>query len=374
MEAESIIKDIEKESKEVSKWGKKKISEKDYLAVIIIISLIAILFFIYVNFIPKSLFNSGNKISTEIIEITADNCEDCFDVKGLADSLIKDTIKIKSRESFDYNSKEGKKLIDEYNLKQVPALILISNNIEDIEGLSGIFSIDGKKAIFDKAVPYIDLNSGDVKGLINLKEVYDPSCKDCASLSQIRNQLEKLGIKVNNYETVTSSSLEGQKLINENDLIFLPNLLISKNINEYWWVFDQIKTSFNEKDNYYVFKNPISPYKDLKTGEIKGVVDVTYLTNSSCEDCFNATLLKPSFQKLGIFINSEKNIDISSSEGKSLLSKYNIIAIPTVILSKGISDYESIKEILEKIGTFEKDNVFVLRKLDTLNVKYQEIK
>ncbi|MBI2047025.1 hypothetical protein HYT26_02585 [Candidatus Pacearchaeota archaeon] len=98
---------------------------------------------------------------------------------------------------------------------------------------------------------------------------------------------------------------------------------------------------------------------------------ITYVTNNSCDDCLNITKIKPSFQQLGVYIDSEKYSDVNGIEGKNILIKYNITAIPTVVLSKEIIDYTSIKSMLEGVGTFEKDDAFVFRKLDVLNSKYQ---
>ena len=102
-------------------------------------------------------------------------------------------------------------------------------------------------------------------------------------------------------------------------------------------------------------------------------MDITYLTDNTCKDCFNVIELKGSFQSLGVFIDNEKYVDISSPEGKSFLIKYNITQVPTIILSKDINDYETIKKVLEQAGTFEEDNKFVFRKLESLNVKYNEL-
>ena len=126
-----------------------------------------------------------------------------------------------------------------------------------------------------------------------------------------------------------------------------------------------------ENEDYYRFNEPLFPYKEISTQQIKGKVKITYITNKSCEDCLNITKIKPSFQQMGVYIDSEKYTDVSSIEGKNLLSKYNITAIPTVILSKEILDYTTLKTTLEGVGTFEKDSAFVFRKLDVLNAKYQ---
>lgn len=374
MSAEDILKNIEREGKEINKWGNKKIKEKDYLIAGSILIGIVFLFFIYVNFIPKSLSNQENQISVEIIEITAENCKDCFDIQGLTDSIINENnLKVKSKESLDYDSEKGKELIEKYGLDSVPALIIDSKEISSINGLDEMFVINGNEAVFGNAVPYIDLSSGNIQGLINLIEIYDPNCEECASLSQIKTQLEEIGIKINDYELIEDSYKTGKDLISENDLEYLPSLLISKDIKEYWWIFSQIKNSLIEKQNYYLLDFKMPPYKEISSGEVNGIVDFIYVIDKSCTDCFNVSELKTGFQSLGVFISGEKHVDISTSEGKNLLSKYNITAVPTVILSKDLVDYESSLELLEQVGTFEKDGSFVFRALENLNGEYREL-
>jgi len=347
----------------------KKVTEKDIIAFIVIISIIALGFFIYANFIPKPLFKE-KPISIEAIEITGQ--EGLFDVSQVL-SALSGNIEIKSR-TLDYNSEEAKSLIETYNIKTVPALILKSKRINEIGIDTSTFTINNNAAVFDKSVPYLELSSGEIKGKVELIEVYDPNCKDCASLSQYEKQFESLGIMVKNYNAIEYSSDQGKQLVEENSLTFSPSLLMSKEIEEYWWIFPQVKNALTETDKYYVLKDPASPYKDLSTGKVKGIVDIIYLTDKSCEDCFDITNLKQSFQSLGVFIDNEKTIDISSSEGKNLIKKYSITKVPTVILSKELStDYLQIKNVLEQVGTFEADSSYVFRELDQLNAKYKEI-
>ncbi len=352
-------------------WNK-KVTEKDIAVFLVIVGVIVGFYFVYVNFIPKTLFNREKQISVEIIEITGD-CEDCFDLEPLTQGLLSENVKLKSKKSLEYGSEEAKKLIDKYSIEKVPALVVISKNIDELDVNTQFFELGDNYAVFDKAVPYIDFETDEVKGLVELKEIYDSTCEDCSSLSGFQKQLEDVGVKVKNYKAVESSTDEGKVLIEENSLSFVPTLLISKEIEEYWWIFEQLKSSLIENENYYVLENPVSPYKDLASGKVKGKVDITYLTDSSCEDCYNATQLKSSFQSLGVYIDEEKTYDVSSSIGKSLLGKYNITAVPTVILSKELGDYKSLKEMLEEIGTFESDGSFVFRKLEVLNVKYNKI-
>ncbi len=352
---------------------KKKIwtEDKGLFLIIIVLGIVFIVLFINVYYSPKT--EGDEKYSVEIVEITGD-CDKCFDISALADVLIKENnLNVKSREVLDYNSKEAGELLKEYDIKTIPALIVLSKDIGKIGIDEQLFSVKNNYALFDRSVPFIDLDTNGVKGLVKIKEIQPDNCTECASLSELESQLEKLSVKIENYEIISSSSDEGKDLIEKNKLDFTSVLLVSKDIEEYWWMFDQIKTSFVEKEDDYVFKTPFPPYIDLKDGEIKGKVDIIFIENKSCEECFNIIELKKSFQSLGVYFYNEKNVDISSSEGKNLLNKYNITAIPTIILSKEIHDYDSIKPVLDKIGSYEDDGKFVFRSLDSLNVKYQEL-
>ena len=349
-------------------------TEKDYIIAIVILAGIVLAYFVIVNFVPRESLQKifESKINVEVISISAD-CKDCFDLTQIEKSFEKDNTKVEKK-VLDYNSEEAKKLIEEYNIKTIPALVALSSNIDKLEIDKNVFSVGKDYALFDKSVPYIDINSGETKGLVSLKEIQASNCKNCISLFQIRKQIESMGIKIENYELIPDSSDSGKQLIKENTLSFAPALLISKNIEEYWWVFSQIKNSFVEMQGYYLFKTAIPPYKELSTSQIKGIVDITYIENKTCADCFNVTILKGSFQGMGVYIDNEKYVDVSSAEGKALLSQYDITAIPTIILSKEIADYETIQKTLEQVGTIEKDNNFVFRKLDVLKVKYQDLK
>lgn len=364
-----IGKKIEKEVERIEeKMVKKKFSneEKAMIGVIIVLAIsLAVIFY-------PNIKNINIKPSINIIEITG--CEDCLNITAAGDSFVKENVKIKSRKSLDYNSEEAKKLIEKYGIEKIPVLI-ITGDVDQLvtDGIldKNVFSIKGKIAIFDKPVPYLSLASGEINGLVSLKEIRG-DCIECIGLSQIRERLEGFGVKIKEYEIIPASSEQGKNLVKENKLSFLPSLLISKNIEEYWWVFGQIKSSFIDNKDYYVFKTPIPPYKEISTGMTKGIVDITYIINNTCKTCFNVTQLKGTFQNLGVYIDKETYVDISNSDGESLLNQYKITAVPTIILSKEISDYKTITKVLEQVGTFEQGK-FVFRKLDSLNVKYQEI-
>ena len=359
---------VEEEIKIKKIWRKINQEKVMYGIIIVLIVLLAVPT-IFPNFFGGFNFNASNKkYSVDVISIGSSNGK-YFDLGAIFDLLIKiENINVKEK-TLDYNSNEAKKLIEKYKIEKIPALIALGK-VDKLNLDKDIFRFAGDAAIFDKPVPYFDLITGKDGGFVDAIEIYDSSCLDCSSMSDVKAQLEKLGIKIKNYEKVEASSEKGKNLIKENSLSFIPDLLVSKEIEEYWWVFPGIKNSFSF-GTYYFLKNPIAPYKDILSGKVKGKVTITYITDKGCVDCYDVTTLKDLFGSIGIYIDKEKEIDVDTSEGKSLLDSYDIKAVPTAILSKEIQDY-NLKSILEKVGKFINDE-FVLTELDSLKVKYNKI-
>lgn len=342
----------------------KKDLDWNNILIVIVLVLTASLF--AVSYLNYSKSNEEKVPSIEIIEI---KCEGCFDLNSVASSLEKNA-EVKEIKSLDYNSKEAQETITKYGLTKVPAIVVLSKDIDKINIDEQIFNVGENHAIFDKGVPYIALSSDKIKGVVKIKEIYDSDCKECISFSNFEKQLENSGVKISSYEKINYSAEDN--LIRSNNLEFLPTLLISKDIEEYWWLFDNLKNSLTEKEDYFILNMPIPPYKEISTGKIKGLVNVTYILNESCEDCFNVSSLGESFRRMGVYIEKEKYINASSAEGKNIINKYNITKIPTAILSKELSDYPQVISSLENFGTFEKDGSYIFRNLEALDGKNEK--
>ena len=369
---EKLERNAEEKDKRGEKWIKRINNEKVLITTVLVLVIIIAIAGIFPNAIPKFNKNTPTVYSVDIIKIG--NCENCFDINLAAQSVKKiASINLKSEKELNYTSSEAEKLMQKYNIKRIPSLIILSRDIKKIGLNNSGFRNERDAAIFDKGVPYLDLTTGKIKGIVTFKEIQDSSCVECPSLSSVEKEFETLGIKKESYEILSSSSEKGKELIKDNNIKSFNNLLIGKEIEEYWWIFPSLKNKLTEGKDYYSFTQPLMyPYKDAVTGEIKGKVEAKYITANDCQDCFNVSVLKEIFQKVGIYISKENYIDYSSNEGKEIVSKYNITTVPTVILSKEISDYNSLKRVLEQIGSFEGQE-FVFRKPEILKVKYQSL-
>jgi len=354
---------------------KKIINNKDILTWTVIV-LLGIL--ILAVFLPIKLpsFKSEKVYNLEITII--DGCgEDCFDIDVISDGLkAREDFKIKKLERLDYNSEDARLLIQKFGITRIPAIIIKSKDpLADILNISNedTFAINGDYIIFEKGVPYLDLSSNKIKGNIELIEIQDTSCKQCGSFSLFKNWLEEMNVKVDNYKLIDSSSQEGKELIEKNNITYLPSILIEKEIEEYWWIFPSLKPNLENKESGYLLNQKTYPYIDVSNNKIKGIVNSIYLVNKSCDTCFDISLLKESFQASGVYIEDESEVDISSPDGSRLVKLYNITAVPTIIFSKEISDYDHLADTLGQLGTIEKDGKFVFRALKELNLNYQKL-
>ena len=116
------------------------------------------------------------------------------------------------------------------------------------------------------------------------------------------------------------------------------------------------------------------PTLDLITGEVLGRVEIMLLTDPSCADCYDVrvheAILKRSF---GMAIASTRTIERASSEGRDLMARYDITALPTAILSQNASLYSTFVGAWKSVGSTEEDGAFVFRNLAVLGA-YLDLK
>ena len=204
---------------------------------------------------------------------------------------------------------------------------------------------------------------------IEMTYLFDIDCKDCIDLKPFFEQFSQIGINIEIKDADISSS-QGKKIVKKYDVKAVPTIIFSKEISsnpQITKVWEQVGTV--EKDGSYVLRELSPPYKELSTGNIKGLVDVTYLSDTICEKCYDVMFHKEILTQMGVKIVSEKTLDISSEEGKALVDKYSIKKVPTVILSEEAILYPSVKTSWNLIGTQEEDGVFIFRNIELLKDK-----
>lgn len=211
----------------------------------------------------------------ELIVLTANDCDSCYNLNPVVDSFKSRKVKIKSEQVVDFGDDKAKEIIAKYNVKKVPTFIAIGEVDKDKElrallGRAG--TVDNNTFVFtDTPAPYIEADSGKVRGLFNLIYLTDKSCEQCYDVSAHKSILARLGLNPVEVIDYDISSADGRKLVNQYNINKVPTIILDGDMEAYngfaprW---QQVGTV--ENDGKYVFRQVqiMGTYKDLQTRKI----------------------------------------------------------------------------------------------------------
>jgi len=307
----------------------------------------------------------------QLIKMTANSCESCYDIGKATDELKKQNVNITKEETISSDSQQGKELISKYNIKKLPTLI-VSGEINKTERLAGYFGqkgeIFGNTFVFTALnPPYLDVLSNQIRGKVEIKHVVDSSCEKCVDLSPISSALKEQGAFIEDEEFIEYNSSDGQELINKFEIKDVPAILISEEIDYYTAIRDAlVQTGAKKREGFYAVHSTLPPYRNLSLNQIVGLVDIMYLTEDDCSTCYNVTINRNILLRFGMTINNETTYDIDSQQGKQLIQKHNIKKVPIIILSPDAKYYPSLVQAWRSVGTIENDGWFVMRNPEVL--------
>jgi len=325
---------------------------------------------ILINLILISIINVeySNKLSEakelarpaeiELITITP-VCTDCFDINNVIDTLKSKNVKITKETTLSKD--EVKDLIDKYKITKLPSLI-VKGEIDKFD--LGLTKKDDALIFDEPQPPYLDLTSNKVEGRVSLTLITEPTCAECTDLGVIVDQLKQL-MTISSENTLTTN--QASDLIQKYSIIKVPTIILSKDASVYPnMAKDWTQIGTVESDGMFIARDINSPYLDLTTNEIKGIVDVIYITDKSCSECYNSTVHKQILDNFGVYVNKEETRDVQDST--SLISKYNIDKVPTIILSKEASAYPRLTAVWKDVGTVEEDGTYIFRKTEVMGI------
>ncbi len=190
-------------------------------------------------------------------------------------------VSVTSERIVDYQSAEGKKLIQTYNLSTIPSLIA-SNELGEYPAVTtlwprvGTVEADGSFVMRAATPPFVNLTTGKVDGLVSVIYLKDSTCAACYDATLHKQALETMGIFISNETSVDVNSTLGKKLLKTYNVTLVPTRIFSPEASVYGslkQVWSQVGTI--EKDGWFVFRNmgaiEGSIYKNLETGEVVGL-------------------------------------------------------------------------------------------------------
>ena len=216
---------------------------------------------------------------------------------------------------------------------------------------------------------------------VNMTNLVDPSCTDCFNISIVSNFLidrgEELEMNVTFMRTVYSNSSEGQALISAYNITKIPTLLISKEANRTKLMEIWNSSGSVENDGTLVLREVYPPYVDLaNNGTIVGKVEMIALgAPATCTTCYNVSMHNSWLIQRGVTITKHTDVPANSTEWRTLVTKYNVTAVPTIILSPELDAYPGMNDFwMGLIGPKANDGWYVFTNMTLLtNMTYYDL-
>ena len=314
----------------------------------------------------------------EVTKILLSDCKECFDIEAALENIKKQNVDITKEKTLFLDESQAKELIRNFNIKKFPAMV-ISGEVNKTQQLKSFFNgvgeFSGQNNVVYTSIspPYYDMSAAKVVGKVSIVNVVDSSCKECVPLSQVADSLKQSGVAVTEEKSYEYTSKEGIDLINEFNVSRIPAILISNEIDYYEDVKQQLQQLVEEKQGFYALHATSPPYRDLEQGKVVGMVKLISLTDSSCAGCYDVKINEQILARLGVFVKESVSYDISSKEGKALVSKYKIEKAPIILLSPEASAYPVFLQAWQSVGSAEDDGWYVMRKPENLGT-YKDLK
>jgi len=308
----------------------------------------------------------------KLTKITTPKCNDCFNLETAVADFKKQNVSVGEEKAVLFDSPEGESLIKQFGIKRVPTYVVTGEvgkkTIDNFTRTNG--EIKDNAFVFTKVSPiFIDAETKKEMGKVAATLLTDPTCPQCINPNLTIDAYKKAGIKVTDSKEFAWNSPEGQRIINQYKINKVPMFLLSSDVDFY----DSVKANWAkigtvEEDKTYVARNLILPYRDLKKGQILGLVDALYLTDTTCSDCYKPDTVQKNIlvQGYGVAFRSERTVDANSAEGKGLINQYKITKLPTILLSPEADQYAGLKNVWKSVGTVETNGWYVFRQMQQL--------
>lgn len=297
--------------------------------------------------------------SIQVTTIAAD-CAECAGAAAILKSVEAARANITKKTELSASDAESLQLIQKYGIKRLPTAIVTGETGK--LSVSG-FSKSGDALLYSETpAPYYDVAEGRVKGLVKMTYVNDSACMECANIMPVAEQIRSQ-VKVVEFKVLDYRKSEGAKAVTDYQMARLPGILISSEVSEYP-IGAQIASAGTLKKDGVIALGASAPYLNVSTGKVAGITQLTLLNDSTCGECYNphmhVQILKGRF---GVYSESIRVLDAASAEGKALIAKYAIKAVPTIVVTGDVSAYEAVQAIWPSVGTVEKDGAYIFREM-----------
>lgn len=217
---------------------------------------------------------------------------------------------------------------------------------------------------------------------ISITLIKDSSCADCADLANYIDAIKKQNVKVvsedvlDAFKATPEQETKISKLKDEFNIQKIPTFTITGELEKFDGLKNILSAMGEIKNGAFKFTLPAAPYIDYsRSGHVAGIVELTLISDKSCEECQSADIYKQILSRFGFQkFPTEIKLDRSETKAKTLIKKYKITALPTFILSGEVAEYPNLVNTWTQAGTIEKDGAYVFREVKLTGLTYIDLK
>lgn len=198
-------------------------------------------------------------------------------------------------------------------------------------------------------------------------------CSACAGYDSLFDYIEKNGGIFTKVDKIQSDSPQAKELMAKYQIANLPGLIVEgelakkEKLSQLWAQTGQII------DNVFVYRQTMAPYQQASDGMIKGLFEVTVITEPNCAGCYDPAVHQKIMAGYGALPQNVYEVSASSAEGKILIKKYGLLYAPTIIISPEVDVYEGIKQVWPKVGKIAEDGSYVFNQGVTQMGGYKDL-
>jgi hypothetical protein len=204
--------------------------------------------------------------------------------------------------------------------------------------------------------------------LVYVKYFTNSNCIECTNIDDYLKVYKKAWVKFWEISVKEYWSTEYKTHFNEYNIRKLPFIVFWEELDNYQTISDSWNNTFWYKNNLweYITTDIIPPYFDLESKQVKWLIDITYIWNNNCIQCYSLDSVINILLSFWLKFNNIKKINNSSIEAKQVIDKYKIKTLPTIILSQNTKLYKNFSYFWKTIWTIESDWRYILREPEKL--------
>lgn len=216
---------------------------------------------------------------------------------------------------------------------------------------------------------------------IKVTVVTKKDCPECWDTNLFVDALSQQEFKIAGKKTVYADGkslipfiTDGDDLVKKFNITQLPTVILEADFEKNKDLAEFLAPNLGDIiDGKFVLRKIIPPYIDVASGQLKGKVQVTYLTDDSCKECYDVSIHDNALTNLGVPINNIERVDVGSEVGKKLVSDYKIKAVPTLLIKGEVGEYQSLVAVWAEVGAIAADGTYIFTNLSVMNGAYKDL-